>query len=160
MLACLFFLGKEKMKLKDKINADLKEAMKAKDKIRLATVRSLRALILEHEKSGNNPDLSSDDEIKLLTSAAKKRKESIEQYEKAGRIDLFEQEKAELSIIAQYLPKQLSDEEIKAEVEKLAGQIGANSKSDFPKLMPLAIQTLKGRADGKKIRESIEQILS
>jgi len=153
-------ISEKKMNLKEKINKDLKEAMRAKDKIRLSTVRSIRALILEYEKSGKNEELSADDEIKMLTSAAKKRKESIEQYEKAGRTDLLEQEKAELEIIKSYLPEQLSDAEIKKEVEKIAKEIGAASKSDFPKLMPLAIKALKGKADGKQIRKSVEEILS
>ena len=115
---------------------------------------------MEYEKSGKNEELSADDEIKMLTSAAKKRKESIEQYEKAGRTDLLEQEKTELEIIKSYLPEQLSDDEIKKEVEKIAKEIDAASKSDFPKLMPLAIKALKGKADGKQIRKSVEEILS
>ncbi len=148
------------MNLTEKINADLKTAMKSKDKIKLTTIRSLRALILEHAKKGKNSVLTVEDELKLLVSAAKKRKESIEQFEKAGRTDLAEREKIELTIIEQYLPKQLSDEDIKTEIEILAKQIGASSKNDFSKLMPLAIKTLKGKADGKKIRELVEQILS
>ncbi len=148
------------MNLTEKINADLKAAMKLRDKIKLSTIRSLRALILEHAKSGKNSVLTVEDELKLLVSAAKKRKESIEQYEKGGRTDLAEREKIELAIIEQYLPKQLSDDDVKVEIEILAKQIGASSKNDFSKLMPLAIKTLKGKADGKKIRELVEQILS
>jgi uncharacterized protein YqeY len=105
------------MKLKDKITEDLKSAMKSKDKIRLETVRSLRALILEHEKSGAEKELTPEQEINLLTSAAKKRAESIEQFSKAGRNDLADKEKAELVIIQEYLPKQLSEDEIIAEVK-------------------------------------------
>ncbi len=148
------------MNLKEKINADLKEAMKAKDKIKLATVRSIRALILEHEKSGAATELSVDDELKMLTSAAKKRRESIEQFEKAGRNDLAEKEKAELEIIVKYLPKQLSEQEIENEVSRIAQEVGATTKADFPKLMPLAVKHLKGKADGKLIRIAVEKILS
>jgi len=148
------------MNLKEKINADLKEAMKAKDKIKLATVRSIRALILEHEKSGAATELSVDDELKMLTSAAKKRRESIEQFENAGRNDLAEKEKAELEIIVKYLPKQLSEQEIENEVSRIAQEVGATTKADFPKLMPLAVKHLKGKADGKLIRIAVEKILS
>ncbi len=148
------------MNLKEKINSDLKEAMRAKDKVRLETVRSIRALILEFEKSGKDEELTSEKEIALLTSAAKKRKESIEQYENAGRTELAEKEKAELEIIQSYLPKQLSRDEIEAEVKKLADEIGATDKKDFPKLMPLAAKTLKGQADGRQIKEIVEHILS
>lgn len=148
------------MNLKEKINNDLKEAMKARDKTRLATIRSIRALILEFEKSGSNKELTSDDEIKMLTSAAKKRKDSIEQYKNAGRDDLASKEEAELEILSVYLPKQLSEEDAREEIIKLAEEIGASTKEDFPKLMPLAIKLLKGRIDGKQIKNIVDNLLS
>jgi len=115
------------MSLKDKINNDLKEAMKSGDKVRLETIRSIRALILEYEKSGKKTDMTPDDEIAMLNSALKKRKEAIEQYEKGNRADLAEKEKAELQIILEYLPKQLTEEEVLEEVKKLALEINAVS---------------------------------
>ncbi|AFN75798.1 putative GatB/Yqey [Melioribacter roseus P3M-2] len=147
------------MSLKDKINEDLKEAMKSGDKVRLETIRSIRALILEFEKSGSGKTLNEDEEIKLLTSAAKKRREAVEQYKAAGRNELAEKEEAELKIIESYLPKQLSTEEVFEEIKKIAGEIGASSKEDFPKLMPAAAKTLKGRAEGKLIKEMVEKFL-
>lgn len=147
------------MNLKEKINNDLKEAMKMQDKLTLNVVRSLRAAILEFEKSGSNKELSPDIEIAILSSASKKRKEAIEQYEKAGRLDLAEIEKNELSIIQKYLPEQLSEDEILAKIKELASEIGASSKADFGKLMPLAIKNLKGKADGDLIRKLVEKIL-
>lgn len=147
------------MSLKEKINSDLKSAMKSGDKIRLATVRSIRALILEFEKSGSEKELSADDEMKLLTSAAKKRKDSIEQYTKAGRDDLAGKEKAELEILNDYLPEQIGPEEIEKQVKDLAIEIGAASKADFAKLMPLAIKNLKGKADGRIIKEMVDKVL-
>jgi len=148
------------MNLRDKINSDLKEAMKSGDKLRLTTIRSIRALILEFEKSGVNRELTPEEEISLISSAAKKRKDSIEQFQNAGRTDLAENETKELEIMTEYLPKQLSDYEIEAEIRAIATEIGAVSKSDFPKLMPQAVKTLKGMADGKKIKEIVEKILS
>ena len=148
------------MNLKEKINNDLKEAMKSGDKVRLATVRSLRALILDFEKSGVGREQTEEEEIALLTSAAKKRKESIEQFRNAGREELAEKEEAELKIINEYLPKQLSDEELLEEITSLANEIGAKEKSDFPKLMPLAAKTFKGKADGRKIKEIVDKVLS
>ncbi len=148
------------MSLKEKINNDLKEAMKSGDKIRLATIRSLRALILDFEKSGVGREQTEEEEIALLTSAAKKRKESIEQFRKAGREELAEKEEAELKIINEYLPKQLSDDELFEEISSLAKEIDAKEKSDFPKLMPLAAKTFKGKADGRKIKEIVDKILS
>ena len=147
------------MNLKEKINNNLKDAMKSGDKVRLETVRSIRALILEFEKSGIGKELTPEEEIKMLTTAAKKRKESIEQFRNGGRIELAEKEENELKIIEEYLPKQLSIEEITEEVKKLADEIGAKSKSDFPKLMPLASKSLKGKADGKVVKEIVEKIL-
>jgi len=148
------------MNLKDKINNDLKEALKAKDKIRLNTVRSIRALILEFEKSGKDKTITEEIEINMLSTAAKKRKEAIEQYEKAGRLDLANNEKIELEIIQGYLPKQLTKEELTKGISDLASRIGASGKADFAKLMPIAITTFKGQADGKMIKEVVESILS
>ncbi len=147
------------MTLKEKINQDLKEAMKSHDKVKLSTIRSIRASILEFEKSGANKELTPDDEIKMLSSAAKKRKESIEQYEKGGRQDLANQEKLELEIIQSYLPKQLSEEDILIKIKQFSEEIGAVSKADFSKLMPFAIKNLKGQADGNTIRRIVEKVL-
>ena len=147
------------MNLTEKINHDLKEAMKSNDSVKLQTIRSIRALILEFEKSGSGKKLNEEEEIKLLSSAAKKRKEAMEEYIKAGRNDLASIEETELNIIKTYLPKQLTSEEILQKVKQLADQIGATTKADFPKLMPLAIKELKGLADGKVIKETIEKFL-
>lgn len=148
------------MSLKEKINSDLKEAMKAGDKVRLSTVRSVRALILDFEKSGANREMTPEEEMSLITSAAKKRKDSIEQYRNAGRTDLAEIEEKELEILGKYLPKQLTDEELEVEIKKLAAEIGATTKADFPKLMPLSAKTFKGKADGRKVKEIVDKVLS
>lgn len=147
------------MNFTEKINNDLKEAMKSGDKIRLKTIRSIRALILEFEKSGANKVLNEEEEIKLLSSAAKKRKESVEEFTKAGREDLAKEEEAELQIIMFYLPKQLTQDEVFAEVKRIAAEIGASAKSDFPKLMPASIKELKGKADGKSVKAAVEKVL-
>lgn len=147
------------MNLKEKINEDLKSAMKGGDKIKLETIRSIRALILEFEKSGIGKELNEEEAIKMLNTAAKKRKDSIEQFIKAGRNDLVEKEKKELEILMEYLPKQLSVDEIKNEVKKIADNIGASTKEDFAKLMPQAMKELKGKADGKVVRSVVEDLL-
>jgi uncharacterized protein YqeY len=147
------------MSLKAKISEDLKSAMKSKDKIRLETIRSIRALILEHEKSGGDIEIKPEDEINMLTSAAKKRKEAIEQFEKGGRKELAEKEKRELEIIQEYMPKQLSEEELAGKIKDLAIELGANSKADFSKLMPAAIKLFKGHADGKVIKNTVDKVL-
>ena len=147
------------MALREKINEDLKTAMKSGDKLRLETIRSIRALILEFEKSGSGKELNEEEEIKLLSSAAKKRKDSIEQYRNAGREDLAVKEENELAVIQEYLPKQLTQEEIQSEVKKIAEGIGAGTKDDFPKLMPQVMKALKGKADGKIVKSVVEHFL-
>lgn len=147
------------MELKEKINNDLKEALKAGDKLRLKTIRSIRALILEFEKSGKDKKFDAEEEVKLLSSAAKKRRESIEEYRKAGREDLASVEEAELNVIKDYLPKQLTEEEILIEVKALAEEIGTVGKADFPKLMQASIKKLKGQAEGKAIKAAVEKTL-
>ncbi len=148
------------MNLKEKINADLKDAMKSGDKLKLETIRSIRALILEFEKSGIGRELTPEDEIKMLSTAVKKRKDSIEQFRNAGREDLAQKEEKELEIILSYLPKQLNEEEISAEVKRIAETIGAKTKDDFPKLMPLVMKELKGKADGKLVKSIVENYLN
>ena len=147
------------MKLKEKINTDLKSAMKEGTKLKLQTIRSIRALIIEFEKSGSGKELNTDEEIKLLSSAAKKRKESIEQFRNAGREELAKKEEAELNIIQTYLPKQLSVDELKIRINEIAENIGAINKEDFPKLMPAVMKELKGMADGKIVREIVTELL-
>jgi uncharacterized protein YqeY len=148
------------MSLKEKINNDLKDAMKSGDKTRLTVVRSIRALILEFEKSGIGKELTPEDELKMLTTAAKKRKDSIEQFRNASRNDLADAEEAELKILMDYLPKQMTEEEVRYEVVRLANEIGAKTKEDFPKLMPLAMKELKGKADGKIVKSIVENLLA
>ena len=147
------------MNLKDKINEDLKLAMKSGDKLKLETIRSIRALILEFEKSGTGKELNTEEELKLLSTAAKKRKDAIEQYKLAKREDLASKEEQELNIIQEYLPKQLTEDEIQEEVKNAAESIGAKSKEDFPKLMPQVMKLLKGKADGKIVKSAVEKFL-
>src|ERR1051325_3641312 len=104
------------MNLRDRINEDLKTAMKAGDKVRTETLRGLRAGIIEFEKSGAGREMTQDDDLKILTAAAKKRREAIELYEQNNRPELAEKEKAELTVIQDYLPKQMSREEVAARV--------------------------------------------
>ncbi len=147
------------MGLKEKVTEEMKSAMKSGDKVRLETVRSLRAMILEFEKSGIEREITADDEAKMLNSAVKKRKESIEQFSAAGRTELVAKEEAELKILMEFMPKQLTEEEIEAEVKKTAAELNATGKEHFPLLMPAVMKVLKGKADGKLIRSLVEKTL-
>ena len=151
------------MALKEQIAEDIKSAMKAKDKIRLETVRSIKKVIIEKEVElrGKGKDaLSPEDEIQVLMQQAKQRRDSIEQYSKAGREDLAEKEKAELAVIETYLPEQMSDEEVEKIIVEVITKVGATTAKDFGKVMGLAMKQLKGKADGKKIQEIVKSKLS
>lgn len=147
------------MSLKDRISDDIKTAMKAKDKLRLETVRSIKKVILEKEtvvRPSGQSELTPDQELEILTQLAKQRKDSVEQYQKAGREDLATQEAQELEIIAEYLPQQLSDAEVEAVIDDLIAKTGATSPKDMGKVMGPAMQQLKGRADGGKVQALVK----
>lgn len=148
------------MTLKDKINEDMKAAMKAGEKIRLETIRAIRAGILEFEKSGTGKEMTPDDEIKLLTTAAKKRREAMDIYAQNNRPELAEKEQAELAVITEYLPKQLSKEEIEARVKEVIGEAGAAGPQDTNKVIPVLMKEMKGKADGKLVQEIVKEQLS
>lgn len=151
------------MSLKDIISEDIKTAMKAKDKIRLETVRSIKKFILEKEvelRAKGKDSLTEEDEIALLVQQAKQRRDSIEQYIKAGRDDLADKEAQELAIIETYLPKQISDEELVTIIDEIITEVGAKTAKDLGKVMGLAMQKLKGKADGKKIQELVKNKLN
>lgn len=152
------------MTLKDRIGEDIKTAMKAKDKVRLETVRSIKKLLLEKEVEARaatgSGDLTPEQELELLAQLAKQRRDSVDQYRKAGRDDLADQEAAELGVIEEYLPQQLSEEEVKAIVLETIESVGATSAKDMGKVMGPVMQRLKGQADGKLVQEIVKQSLS
>lgn len=143
------------------ISADLKAAMKSGDKVRLETLRTLRAALMEKtiEKRGTGVEVSGDDELAVLITSAKKRKESIEQFEKAGRAELAEQERQELTVIQEYLPKEVSTEELAGIIRQVIAGSGATGSNDFGKVMPAVMKQVKGRADGKVVQEMVKQAL-
>jgi uncharacterized protein YqeY len=147
------------MSLTEKINDDLKAAMKSGDSVKLNTIRSIRTRIIELSKRGTGSSITQEDELTILLSEAKKRKEAIEMYQKGGRTDLSDQEQRELEIINEYLPKQISIEEVADIVKKIIVEVGAVSIKDFGKVMPAAMKELKGRIDGKVVQEVVKQQL-
>ncbi len=147
------------MSLNDKISEDLKTAMKARDSIKVTTLRMIRAQIKDTEIS-KGKTLSEDELLSVLNSAAKKRKEAIAIYEKSDRSELLENEKIELEIIADYLPEQMSMDEVEKIVVKTIAEVGATSVQDLGKVMGLTMKELKGKADGKLIQNIVRQKLS
>jgi uncharacterized protein YqeY len=147
------------MSFEEKINEALKDAMKSGDKVRTDTIRSIRAGIIEFAKSGSGRELNEEDEIKILNSNAKKRKDAIEMYEKGGRPELVEKEKIELSIIEEFLPKQLDDEEIIKIVKNIISNVGATNSKDFGKVIGATMKELKGKADGNRVQGIVKSLL-
>ena len=147
------------MALSEKINDDLKAAMKSGDSIKLNTIRSIRSKIIELSKRGTSSIITPEDELTILLSEAKKRKEAIEMFQKGGRTDLSDQEQRELEIINEYLPKQMSREEAGNVVKRIIQEGGAVSAKDFGKVMPAAMKELKGKIDGKVVQEIVKEQL-
>jgi uncharacterized protein YqeY len=146
------------MSLKDRITEDIKTAMKAKDKVRLETVRSIKKLLLEKEVSvrpQGQETLTEEQELEVLTQLAKQRRDAIAQYQEVGRPDRAEAEAQELAIIEEYLPQQLSDDEVGQVLDEIIAESGAQSMKDLGKVMGPAMQRLKGQADGKKIQTMV-----
>jgi hypothetical protein len=144
------------MTLNEQINNDLKAAMKSGEKTKLETLRLLRAHMIELSKRGQGKEITPEEELSVLMAAMKKRKEAIEAYEKAGRNELAQQERAELDVISSYLPKQLSPDEATEIIVRIVAQTGASGAKDFGKVMPLAMKELKGKIDGKQVQELVK----
>jgi len=147
------------MNLEPKINEELKQAIKSGDKLRMETLRSVRASIIEFNKSGIGREMNEEDEIKLLQNAAKRRRDAIELYEKGNRQDLADKEKAELVILSEFLPKQISETEAKAIVQKIAAEVGATEMKDLGRVMGQVMKELKGKYDGAKVQALVREIL-
>jgi uncharacterized protein len=149
------------MSLKERIEADIKKAMLAKDKVRLTALRSIKSQILLAEtEKGAAEALSPDAEMKLLTKAAKQRRESAEVYAKQYRSDLEETELAELAVIEEYLPQQLSEADLVEKVVDIIQRVGAAGPSDLGKVMGVAARELAGQADGKAISATVSRLLN
>jgi uncharacterized protein YqeY len=148
------------MSLKLTIENGIKDAMRAKDADRLRALRAIKSMILLEETSGSSADgLSADAEMKILMKAAKQRRDSLEVYVSQNRPDLAEKEQAELAIIEEFLPKQLSDEELTAKISEIIAAVGATSPADMGKVMGAASKQLAGLADGKAISAKVSELL-
>lgn len=149
------------MSLKKQIDEDIKTAMRNKEKDELRALRAIKSMILlaESEK-GAQEELLPETELKLLTKAASQRRESLAVYREQGREDLAEKEEAELQIIERYLPQQLSEDEMRAELRKIIDQTGAAGPQDMGKVMGNATKQMAGKADGKILSAIVKSMLS
>jgi len=164
----------EEKKIKEKIQEDIRQAMKSKDTIRVGVLRMLMAAVFNKEKekraklSKTEEDLAKLDELsklidkevmEVISSEAKKRRDSIEQYSKANRQDLIEQEEKELEIIKEYLPEQMSEEEVRKIVKEKITALGASGPQDTGKIMGALMPQFKGKVDGGMVSKVVQEEL-
>lgn len=151
------------MPLKEQLTEDLKAAMRARDEARLRTIRALRAALLEREiaeRKGGKATLTPEQELEVLQKEAKRRREAIEQFRAAGRADLVQKEEEELRIIEAYLPRPLSDDEIRKVLEDIIEVLGARSVRDMGPVMQEAMARMRGQADGRRVSALARELLS
>lgn len=147
------------MTLAERLNADYITAMKSGDKIRIETLRLLKAQLKQEQKTDKLRTLTPDDEMAVLTNAAKKRREAIASYQQAGRLDLLEKETAELAIISAYLPQALTPEELAQIIDAAIKEMGSVGAGDLGKVMGKIMPQIKGRADGKMAQQMVRERL-
>ena len=149
------------MDLEQKIMSELKTAMLAKDEPGLRSLRAIKAAILLVKTSeGSGGVLKKEDEIKLLQKLVKQRKDSLEIFQQQNRKDLAQKEEEEIAVIEKFLPKQLSEEELKEALTKIIADAGAKSSADLGKVMGIATKQFAGKADGKTISSLVKELLT
>ncbi len=146
------------MTLKERLNSDMKEALKAHETARLSAIRMIISAY-RNKEIDSRKDLDDEGILSVLSTAAKQRRESIEQYEKAGRKDLVDKETAELNVIQSYMPQQMGREEIEALVKEAVSESGAKGPADMGKVMKVLMPKVKGRADGRLVNELVKAAL-
>ena len=148
------------MNLLDRLTEDMKAAMKAGDQVRLSVIRQLRSQIKNAQlEAGKDHELTDDDVLRVIANAAKKAREAIELYKQGGRQDLVEKESAELAIIQEYLPEQLSEDEIAKIVDAVIAEVEATSMKDMGRVMGKVMQQVRGKADGKLVQQLVRSKL-
>ena len=140
--------------LKKRIDDDLKETLKNKDSVALGVLRMLKSEI-RYKEIEKGSDLSDDDVISVLSTTIKKRKDSIQQFEKGGREDLASKEQGELAVVTKYMPEQLGDDELSQIISQAISEEEASGPSDLGKVMRLVMPKVRGRADGKKVNQMV-----
>ena len=146
------------MSLKERISSELKEAMKAHDTVKVSTLRLINASI-KNKEIDERKGLDDEGVLAVLGTAVKQRRESIEQFEKAGRTDLADKEKAELAVIQAYMPAQMGKDEIAAAVKEAIAETGASGQKDMGKVMKALMPKVKGKADGRLVNELVKEML-
>lgn len=147
------------MDINVRLNAEMVIAAKAKDKVRLSAIRMLKTALHNKEIDLIRP-LNESETLQILSVMVKQRKDSIEQFTKGGRTDLVEKEEAELKVVQEFMPAQMSDDEVESVIKKTIAQAGAVSVKDMGKVMKMLMPQLTGKADGKMVGEKVKALLS
>lgn len=148
------------MSLHEQLNEDMKQAMKSKEKERLSVIRMLKAALQNEAIKLGKKELSEDEELTVLSRELKQRKDSLQEFEKAGRNDLVEKIQTEIQFVQQYLPDPLTEEEIEEIVREAISSTGASSKADMGKVMSVVMPQVKGKADGALVNKLVQKLLS
>ncbi|MGG1677464.1 GatB/YqeY domain-containing protein [Neobacillus sp. NRS-1170] len=148
------------MSLLERLNNDMKQAMKSKEKDKLSVIRMVKSSLQNEAIKLGVKELSEDVELTVLSREVKQRKDSLHEFDKAGREDLVEKLRAELAVVELYLPKQLSEEELSDIVAQTISEVGAKSKADMGKVMSAIMPKVKGKADGSLVNKFVQQHLS
>jgi hypothetical protein len=147
------------MALEDQINSGIKTAMLAKDEASLRALRAVKSAILLAKTSGSGGTVSESVELKILQKLVKQRRESVEIYEKQGRDDLARTEREEIAVIEKFLPAQMGESELRAELTKIISSLGATTAADTGKVMGAASKALAGKADNRMIAALVRELL-
>ncbi|MGE5703513.1 MAG: GatB/YqeY domain-containing protein, partial [Clostridia bacterium] len=142
------------MSVMERLNQDLKQAMKDKAAIKLSVIRMVKAAV-KNEEINKGSQLSEDEELSILTRELKQRRESLQEFEKAGRDDLVQQIQEEIVVLTSYMPAQLSEEEVRQIAIEVISQIGASSKKEMGKVMGAMMPKVKGKADGNVVQKIV-----
>lgn len=146
--------------MNERLAADLKDAMRQRDELRRSVLRMTLAALHNAEIAARGQPLDEAAELAVLTKEAKQRRESIEEFRKAGRPDRADQEEAELAILAGYLPEQVGRDEIVSAARAVIAETGASGARDIGKVMPVLMERLRGRAEGREVSEVVRELLS
>ncbi|WP_044894754.1 GatB/YqeY domain-containing protein [Bacillus alveayuensis] len=148
------------MGLLERLNNDMKQAMKNKEKEKLSVIRMVKAALQNEAIKLGKSQLSEDEELTVLSRELKQRKDSLQEFENAGRSDLVEKVKTEIQILELYMPKQLTEEELVQLIKETIAEVGASSKADMGKVMGAIMPKVKGKADGSLVNKLVLQHLS
>lgn len=146
------------MSVMERLNQDLKQAMKDKAATKLSVIRMVKAAI-KNEEINKGSLLSEDEELSILTRELKQRRESLQEFEKAGRADLVEKIHEEINVLTSYMPAQLSEDEIRQIATEVISQVGASSKKEMGKVMGAMMPKVKGKADGNLVQKIVSELL-